>query len=209
MALMSLHGHQGAARWAGTMRVMATFPNKKTLALLMGSAAAATALTTDIVRWEGMKNVGYLDLAKIPTKCGGDTNDVIVGKFYSDAECQVSLDRQAIVHVEGVLKCTPGLKAKPQVLRAAGLTTYNIGIGGYCSSTAAARFKASNWKGGCEALGPYFTVTRKDGSRVQTSGFINITVGYDKKTGKAILKPIQGLINRRTYERDVCLKGLV
>ncbi|WP_336973403.1 glycoside hydrolase family protein [Sphingobium aromaticiconvertens] len=180
-----------------------------TLAVLMGSAAAATAYQTDLIRWEGMKNVGYLDIAKIPTKCAGDTSDVVVGKMYSDAECQASLTRQATAHVGEVLQCTPQLKGRPQLIRAAGLLTYNIGGPNYCRSTAAARFKAGNFKGGCEAIGPEFVVTRNDGTKVKTTGFINITVGYDKKTRKAILKPVQGLINRRAYERDVCLKGLV
>lgn len=181
---------------------MANLASKKSLAVLVGGVAAAAALTADITRWEGTKNVGYLDIAKIPTKCSGDTTDVVVGKFYTDAECAASLERQAVVHVEGVLKCAPGLAGRQQLLRASGLEAYNIGVPAWCDSTTAARFKAGDWLGGCLAIGPYFTVLRKDGTTVVTSGFINARIN-----GK--LQPVDGLIFRRTYEMTICLRGLV
>jgi len=181
---------------------MANLASRKTLAVLMGSAAAAIALTADIRLWEGTKNVGYLDIAKIPTKCSGDTSDVIVGKLYSDAECAASLERQAVAHVDGVVQCAPGLAARPQLLRAAGLTAYNIGVPAWCNSTAGTRFRAGDWLGGCLATGPFFIVLRKDGTTVTTSGFINARIG-----GK--LQRVDGLIFRRTYEMTVCLRGLV
>jgi lysozyme len=171
------------------------------LIALLGSAAAATALLTGIGDQEGKKNVGYLDIAKIPTACYGDTNDVKVGKFYSDAECMVRLERQALTHVEGVVQCAPNLKGKGGILRAVGSTAYNVGVGGWCGSTAATRFKAGDLLGGCLATGPYFVVLRKDGSSVVTSGFINARIN-----GK--LQPVQGLINRRTWEMDQCIRGI-
>lgn len=171
------------------------------LTALMGSAAAVTALLTGISLHEGKKNVGYLDIAKIPTACYGDTEDVQVGKFYSDAECAQRLERQALAHVDGVVKCVPGLAGRGGVLRATGSMAYNIGVGGFCSSTAGSRFKAGDMLGGCLAIGPYFVVQRKDGSSVVTSGFINARVN-----GK--LQPVQGLINRRAYEMDLCIRGV-
>ncbi|WP_289145027.1 glycoside hydrolase family protein [uncultured Sphingobium sp.] len=180
---------------------MAQASYRTRLIALMGSAAAATALVTGISTHEGKENVGYLDIAKIPTACYGDTQDVVVGKFYNDAECQVRLERQALTHVEGVVKCVPGLKGRGGILRGVGSTAYNIGIGGFCGSTAAARFKAGDWIGGCLAIGPYFVVQRKDGSSVVTSGFINARI-----SGK--LQPVQGLINRRVWEMDQCIRGI-
>lgn len=171
------------------------------LTALLGSAAAVTALLSTVSLHEGKENVGYLDIAKIPTACYGDTQDVKVGKFYTDAECQVRLERQALAHVEGVVKCVPGLAGKGGILRATGSMAYNIGVGGFCNSTAGGRFKAGDMLGGCLAVGPYFVVQRKDGSSVVTSGFINA-----RKDGK--LQPVQGLINRRTYEMDLCLRGI-
>lgn len=180
---------------------MAQSSYRTRLIALMGSAAAATALLTGLSTHEGKKNVGYLDIAKIPTACFGDTNDVKVGKFYTDAECQTRLERQALVHVEGVVKCVPGLAGRGGILRASGSMAYNIGVGGWCASTAAARFKAGDWIGGCLATGPYFVVMRKDGSSVVTSGFINARI-------KGKLQPVQGLINRRVYEMDQCIRGI-
>lgn len=181
---------------------MANSSYRTKLIALMGSAAVVTGLLTGIGDHEGKKNVGYLDIAKIPTACYGDTEDVRVGKFYSDAECQVRLERQALTHVEGVIKCVPGLKGRGGILKAVGSTAYNIGIGGFCGSTAASRFKVGDWIGGCLAIGPYFVVTRKDGSSVVTSGFINARVNGGK------LQPVQGLINRRTWEMDQCIRGI-
>lgn len=181
---------------------MAQSSYRTRLIALMGSAAAATALLTGISTHEGKKNVGYVDLAKIPTACYGDTVDVKVGKFYSDAECQTRLERQALVHVEGVVQCLPVLKGKGGVLRAVGSMAYNVGVGAVCNSTAASRFKAGDMLGGCLAIGPYFVVQRKDGSSVVTSGFINARVN-----GGA-LQPVQGLINRRAYEMDQCVRGI-
>ncbi|WP_336958768.1 glycoside hydrolase family protein [Sphingobium aquiterrae] len=167
------------------------------LAGIMGIAATG-ALLGDLTRWEGKRNVGYLDIAKIPTACMGDTQNVVVGKFYSDAECQERLERQALSHVEDVLLIAPGLRQHPQVLRAAGSMTYNIGAPKFSGSTASTRFRAGDLLGGCLAIGPYFVVLRKDGTEVVTSGFINVNK-----------QPIQGLIDRRTYEMTVCLRGLV
>lgn len=171
------------------------------LVALMGSAAAATALLSGVSTHEGKKNVGYLDIAKIPTACYGDTQDVVVGKFYSDAECQSRLERQALIHVEGVVQCIPGLKGKGGILRAVGSMAYNVGVGAVCGSTAASRFKAGDLVGGCLAVGPYFVVGRTDGTSVVTSGFINARI-----SGK--LQPVQGLINRRTWEMDQCIRGI-
>lgn len=171
------------------------------LAALLGSTAAATALLGSIATHEGKKNVGYLDIAKIPTACYGDTDGVVVGKLYSDAECQARLERQALVHVEGVVQCLPVLKGRGGILRAVGSMAYNVGVGAVCKSTAASRFKTGDFIGGCLAVGPYFVVGRKDGTSVITSGFINARVD-----GK--LQPVQGLINRRTWEMDQCIRGI-
>lgn len=180
---------------------MAQTSYRTKLIALMGSAAAATALLTGVADHEGKKNVGYYDIARIPTACFGDTENVQVGKFYSDAECQLRLERQALVHVEGVVQCVPGLKGRGGIIRAAGSTAYNIGVGGFCGSTAASRFKVGDWIGGCLALGPYFVVARKDGSSVVTSGFINARI-------KGKLQAVQGLINRRVWEMDQCIRGI-
>lgn len=58
---------------------------------------------------------------------------------------------------------------------------FNIGTGGFCRSTAARRFNAGNWRGGCDA----FLMWNKAGGR-----------------------EVRGLTLRRQRERALCLKGL-
>lgn len=152
---------------------------KKSLASVMGGGAAAALLLATLTMYEGKRNVGYRDIVGIPTACMGDTQNVIVGKFYSDAECQKRLERQALVHVEEVRHCTPRITGNQLV--AAGSLAYNIGGTAYCRSTVAKRFNAGNLRGGCDAF-----------------------LGWTKAGGRVV----QGLVNRRTAERALCLKGL-
>jgi lysozyme len=155
-------------------------PTKKTLAGVIGVAAAAL-LTATLATWEGDENVGYRDIAGIATNCRGNTKDVVVGRFYSDEECAIINDAQALAHVEPVLTCTPSLKGHPHQLAAAGSLAYNIGATAYCNSTVDRRFDAGDWKGACDAI-----------------------LMWDKVGGK----PVRGLQNRRQYERSLCLKNL-
>lgn len=153
---------------------------KAKLIAIVGASAAAL-LTGTIAMWEGKENVGYLDIAKIPTACYGDTENVVVGKLYSDEECELRLYDQARRHVEPVLKCTPSLREQPYLLAAAGSLAYNIGPTAYCTSTVDRRFDAGDEKGACDAI----LMWNRAGGRV-----------------------VQGLVNRRQWERDLCLKGL-
>ncbi len=155
-------------------------PSKPTLAGLIGATCAAS-LCAALVTLEGKKNVGYLDIVGIPTACVGDTKDVVVGKFYTDAECTARLERQAVSHAAEVLACTPRLKGRDSQLVAAGLLAYNIGGPAYCRSTVDRKFDAGNWRAGCDA----FRLWNKAGGKV-----------------------VRGLVNRSEFERTLCLKGL-
>ena len=164
----------------------------KTLAGMLGSSAAAATLLATLTMYEGKKNVGYKDPAGIPTKCMGDTKDVVVGKFYSDEQCRASLEGQAISHLSGVLRCTP--KINGMQLLAAGSFAYNVGETAYCKGLIAKRFNAGDIKGGCAA----FTQTY-----------------VDKKTGKRLIAystargiPLRGLVIRRQSERALCEQDL-
>ncbi len=155
-------------------------PAGATLAGLIG-ASAASLLLAGLTTWEGKRNVGYLDIVGVPTACMGDTVNVVVGKVYSDAECQARLDKQALAHTAEVLRCTPGLRGRDNQLIAAGLLAYNIGGPAYCRSTVARQFNAGRWRAGCDA----FRLWNRAGGRV-----------------------VRGLVNRRAFEREICLKGL-
>ncbi|MCC2976250.1 lysozyme [Sphingomonas sp. PL-96] len=153
---------------------------KSRLLMIVGAATAAIAAQF-IVGWEGDERVGYRDIVGVATKCSGDTSNVVVGRRYTAAECADSTDRQLAAHAKPVLACTPGLKGHPNQLAAAISLAYNIGTNGYCGSTVARRFNAGDWSGACDA----FLMWNKAGGRV-----------------------VQGLVNRRRAERDLCRKDL-
>lgn len=161
--------------------------SKKTLVGVVGAAAAALLLSV-VPKFEGVVLRGYLDPAGIPTKCMGDTHDVVVGKRYSDAECRESLEKQLIVHAEPVLKCTPGLKGRTYQLGAAVSFAYNIGVGAYCGSTTARRFNTGDFRGACKAM------NESDNGKAQ----------WVTSRGRVL----PGLVKRRADEREICERGL-
>lgn len=129
----------------------------------------------------------YLDIAGIPTACDGITKGVRMGQVYTEAQCAMMLERELVIHAEGVMKCSPGLQGRGRdYQRAAAVSlAYNIGVAGYCGSTAARRFNAGNYRGGCDAF-----------------------MSWNKARVGGVLRPVQGLTNRRARERAMCLKGL-
>lgn len=162
-------------------------PGKKTLAGIVGAAAAAILYATVPVH-EGNVLRGYLDPVGIPTKCMGDTTNVVVGRRYTEAECRESLETQLIAHAEPVLKCTPGLQGRTYQLAAAVSFAYNIGTGAYCNSTTARRFNAGDYRGACKAM------NESDAGRPQ----------WVTARGKVL----PGLVKRRADERALCETGL-
>lgn len=152
----------------------------KTLVALIGAAAAAL-LTPLLVKHEGTVFRGYVDAVGVPTKCTGDTQDVVVGRTYTPAECAASLERQQIAHAEPVLACVPALRGHPHQLAAAISLAYNIGAKKFCGSTVARRFKARDWRGACDA----FLAWNRAGGNV-----------------------LPGLVRRREDERRLCLQEL-
>lgn len=161
--------------------------NKKTLGAIVGAACAAILYTTVPIH-EGNILRGYLDPVGIPTKCMGDTTNVVVGQRYTEAECIESLETQLIKHAEPILKCTPSLNGKTYQLAAAVSFAYNIGPKAYCNSTTAKRFNAGDYAGACKAI------NESDSGRPQWV------------TAKGKLLP--GLVKRRADERKLCETGL-
>jgi lysozyme len=155
-------------------------PRYPALAAIIGVAAAAT-LVPQVDRWEGNKPIPYRDVVGIWTVCRGDTQNVIPGQTQTKQQCDERFERQLIAHAEPVLACVPALKDRPDQLAASVSLAYNIGTAAFCGSTAAKRFRAGNWRGGCDA----FLSWRFAGGR-----------------------EIKGLLNRRRAERQICLRGL-
>ena len=123
----------------------------------------------------------YADIVGVWTICDGDTKGVRPGMVETEAGCTARLERQLVAHAEPILKCVPGLKGRDNQLVASVSLAYNIGPTGFCRSTAARRFNAGNWRGGCDA----FLMWNKAGGR-----------------------EVRGLTERRKRERALCLKGL-
>jgi lysozyme len=154
------------------------------LAALIGVPAAA-ALLAAIAGFEGYAPEPYDDPAGVPTVCWGDTQHVARGRTYSRAECGARLERQAAAHVAPVLRCVPQLRGREGALIASASLAYNIGAPAFCRSTAARRFRAGDWQGGCDAF-----------------------LVWDKARVNGRLVPLRGLANRRRAERAICLGGL-
>lgn len=146
--------------------------------------AAALALAVPaIMQWEGKRNVAYADVAGVPTVCWGHTDAGIgrIGDRKTDAECAALLDRDLQAHIQPILGCVPELGHRPRQLAASTSLAFNIGTRAFCGSTAARRFNAGDWRGGCDA----FRMWTKAGGRV-----------------------VRGLVRRREDERRICLEGL-
>lgn len=125
----------------------------------------------------------YADIVGVLTICDGDTQNVRRGMVETEEGCTKRLERQLVAHAEPVLRCVPALgrpEREHQLVASVSLA-YNIGTGGFCRSTAARRFNAGDWRGGCDA----FLMWRFAGG-----------------------KEVRGLRLRRERERDLCLRGL-
>ena len=187
----------------------ATAIKKGTLASVIGIAAAALVMQTVpedesgrhvkvSITQDGTATVqhvrgpqylrAYLDIAGIATACDGITKGVKMGQVYTEAQCAMLLERELVIHAQGVMNCTPGLKPErlaPQRAAAVSLA-YNIGVAGFCRSTAARRFNAGDIRGACQAF-----------------------MSWNKAKVRGVLRPVQGLTSRRARERAMCLKGII
>lgn len=156
-----------------------TAAKRKALAILGAGALAITA--PFVAQWEGKRNDPYKDIVGVWTVCYGDTRNVVPGKRQTDAQCQDRLYQQIADHAAPVVACVPQLKGRDNQLAASVSLAYNIGTSGFCKSTAAKRFRAGDFKGGCAAF-------------------------YSWRFAKG--KEVRGLVNRRKQEMALCRTGL-
>lgn len=151
---------------------------------LASAIASAIALASPFIQhWEGKRNVTYQDLAGVPTACFGHTGDDAgpLGRVWTDAQCDILLRADIAAHVDPIIACVPALAGRVDQLAASTSLAFNIGTGAFCRSTAARRFNADDWQGGCDAFLLWVKVQGR-------------TVG--------------GLVARRRAERDRCLRNL-
>lgn len=143
-------------------------------------AIGATLLSAAAL-WEGTRYEPYKDIVGVPTVCMGYTGkDIVWGKKYSHAECTELLKTELKEHAEGMVNCV-AVELSPQEFNAYTLFTYNVGVGAFCKSTLAKKLNSGDHVGACNAL-------------------MNWTYAGGKE--------VRGLVNRRAYEREMCLDGL-
>ena len=153
----------------------------------IGGALAAITLAGSLAiqtvdGFEGLKLYAYRDVVGIWTACYGETKGITPGMKFSKSDCDNMLIDSLVEHEEGMWRCLKQPDALPIETYVAGVSlTYNIGIGGFCGSTVARRFNASDIRGACDAF-----------------------LMWDKGKGKRI----KGLTVRRKGERALCLKGI-
>lgn len=145
-----------------------------------GLGALALAIATPfIASWEGKSNDPYRDIVGVQTVCYGETN--VTMRRYTDAECTAMLNESVAGYRDAVIRCTPVLEGHPVQLAAATSLAYNIGPSAYCRSTVDRKFDAGDFRGACEA----FKSWNRAGGRV-----------------------VQGLVNRRNAEYNLCMTYL-
>ena len=153
------------------------------LVALLGAGAANLTLET-VADFEGYVPEAYRDPVGIWTKCWGDTYDVTPGATYTFDECVRSLNKQVLKHAAPVMECVPALVHRDDLVKASFVSmAYNIGVNGFCKSSVARKANAGDWRGACERIG---------------SGIYTTAGG----------KKIEGLVDRRHIESDMCLRGL-
>lgn len=152
------------------------------LVALLGVGAAQLGIET-VADFEGYVPSAYLDPVGIWTKCFGDTHDVTPGASYTFDECVRSLNGQVVAHAKPILKCIPALADQPDKVKAAMVSmAYNIGVGGFCSSSVARYANAGDWERACRRMSQIY----------RTAGG----------------KELPGLVKRRKAESRMCLEGL-
>jgi lysozyme len=148
--------------------------------VLVGAVSAV--LASSVIQLEGTKYVPYNDVVGVITVCNGHTGrDVVKGRVYTPEECKAFLERDLVSHREGINKCI-NVPLTPYQFDAFTLFAYNVGTTAFCTSKSVAE-----------------PLNRGDYSKA-CDGLLKWTYAGGKY--------VQGLYNRRVYERKMCLGQL-
>lgn len=153
-------------------------------------ASAALACSVPLVnKVEGVVYRPYIDIAGVPTVCAGVTGkDVIMGKTYTQAECDALLAKHIKYASDAVDQY---VKVDIPVTTRASLIsfTYNVGIGAFRKSTVLRMVNQGNIRAGCDHLYDWVYITQvKNGNRIKVK--------------------VKGLQNRRDFEHEYCVRDL-
>ena len=110
--------------------------------------------------------------------CYGETKNVKLGQKATKEDCDEKLAERLVEFNDGVNSCvTRELRDNERIAFVS--LSYNIGVGAFCKSSVVRRFNAGDKVGACDAI-----------------------LMWNKAGGKVV----QGLVNRRQKEREMCLK---
>jgi GH24 family phage-related lysozyme (muramidase) len=166
------------------------------MALQPTKTKAAATLMAAVLLWEGSGQLTvYADklAGGLPTVCGGNTNAVngkplVLGQKFTKEQCE-EVDLSNILLYSSAVKMCITKPMSDDTLGAFTLMAINIGTHGFCKQSRTSKlYNMGLREEACKAI-----ATSKDGSPAWS------TAGG---------KYVQGLQNRRKYERDWCLRGL-
>ena len=128
--------------------------------------------------YEGLSLTAYPDIVGVPTICYGETKNVKLGQTATKEQCDSQLSARLVEFNQGVESCvTRPMRDNERVAFVS--LSYNIGVAAFCKSTVVRRFNAGDKTGACDAI-----------------------LMWNRAGGKVV----QGLVNRRQKEREICLK---
>jgi lysozyme len=150
--------------------------------LIAGGVSAS--LLASLTLWENNASKPYDDIAMVLSVCRGHTgSDIIRGKTYTKQECDDLTAKDLKIFYDGVYRCV-NVPISQKTWDSFVLTAYNIGVTGFCNSSALKKFNAGDKVGGCDFM------------------------AWNKSTINGKLTEVRGLTNRRRYEMKLCLEGL-
>lgn len=151
--------------------------------ILSATLAAAAVVVGSIASFEGYIPVGYPDPAlgvRLPTACYGSTTGVVLGRRYTEDECNSMLAQDVVKHGLDIAPCLPA--ELPVETRAAFISFgFNVGAAKFCASTLSRKARAGDLMGACAEL---------------------------SRWTKAGGRELPGLVRRRAAERAMCERGL-
>lgn len=165
-------------------------------ALALG-VTMVTALNM-VMLWEGKSNTAYLDIVKVPTICYGYTKGVEMGDIKTDEQCNELLLTEA-KRIDALI--TKHVKVKLTYNERAALISwiYNVGDTAFIKSSLLRKINSGDTKAACKELDKWVCVSVAPGTGVDTPGERCYSNNFSKKVSR-------GLVNRRSYEKNVCLK---
>lgn len=149
--------------------------------IAIGATAGAISIATAIVSfYEGYEPTAYRDPVGIPTICYGHTETARMGQTLSQADCTALLQDDLGAAFDAVDRRAQ-VELPPPTRAALASFVYNVGEGNFARSTLLRKLNTGDLSGACHELSRW----------VYAKG-----------------KRLNGLVNRRATEREVCLAGL-